>query len=86
MASDKQIDTLDGPRAGKHPEACWGCRHWIARGTCAAFPDGIPDDILYNRAGHRVPHPGDNGLQWQAFDTPATPDPEMLERIRTGPV
>ena len=33
---------------------------------CAAFPDGIPDEIYTNVVDHREPYPGDHGLQWIA--------------------
>jgi hypothetical protein len=36
----------------------------LERPFCAAFPDGIPDDIWENRFDHRQPHEGDHGLQW----------------------
>lgn len=35
---------------------------------CAAFPDGIPDDILSNDFDHRNPHKGDHGIQYEAAD------------------
>jgi hypothetical protein len=34
------------------------------RPTCAAFPDGIPEDILVGGADHRTPVDGDRGLTW----------------------
>jgi hypothetical protein len=33
--------------------------------TCAAFPDGIPDDIFFHDYDHRLAHPDDQGVQFQ---------------------
>lgn len=49
--------------------------------TCAAFPEGIPDEVYWNGADHRQPIAGDNGVRWQsngipfpewAFEVPTT--------------
>lgn len=39
-----------------------------SRATCAAFPGGIPDEILFEGFDHRKPFPGDGGIRF----TPAT--------------
>jgi len=33
--------------------------------TCAAFPDGIPDEISLGNNPHLEPFPGDNGIQYE---------------------
>lgn len=35
---------------------------------CAAFPDGIPDEIWGNKLDHRKPIQGDHDLQWLSND------------------
>jgi hypothetical protein len=43
--------------------------------TCDAFPEGIPDDIIYNDFDHRSPHADDNGLQYDPT-APGEPNPD----------
>lgn len=44
--------------------SCAFCRHYLmGQERCAAFPDGIPNDILQGYVSHRKPYPGDHGIQ-----------------------
>jgi hypothetical protein len=55
---------------------CYSCAH-LNEGegmTCTAFPDGIPDEILNSEADHRLPYPGDNGIQFA--QSPTAPEPD----------
>lgn len=46
---------------------CFSCKH-LKEGApphCTAFPQGIPLIILENKADHRKPFPGDNGIHFE---------------------
>jgi len=47
---------------------CASCRHWNAKeGTrCAAYPDGIPYEIIVNDVSHTSPRDGDHDIQYEA--------------------
>ena len=48
---------------------CNRCRHFIVmKMACAAFPGGVPDEILLNRHDHRKPYPDDNGIRFESED------------------
>jgi hypothetical protein len=44
---------------------CFGCQRLTAEPPlrCDAFPDGIPDEIVWNEFDHANPFPGDHGLR-----------------------
>lgn len=44
---------------------CVICKHKFETLQCDAFPDGIPDDILFG-FDHSEPYPGDNGIRFEA--------------------
>lgn len=54
---------------------CDVCVHWQGElnddgeGLCAAFPAGIPQELLMGKVDHRQPLPGDNGVRFE-------PDPD----------
>jgi len=49
---------------------CLGCKHFHEDAkeglTCDAFPDGIPDTIVFSTHDHHEPYPGDHGIQFEA--------------------
>lgn len=49
------------------PIQCHACVHLTskAKGTCRAFPGGIPASILLDRFDHTRPYPGDNGIRFE---------------------
>ena len=48
---------------------CVRCRHLDRdlrdADVCAAFPNGIPDEIWDGENDHTEPFPGDNGIQFE---------------------
>lgn len=46
---------------------CNRCKHVNASGTaCAAFPRGIPQEIMGGRVSHEQSYRGDGGIQFEA--------------------
>ena len=48
--------------------ACRSCLFFLGSKECAAFPDGIPDDIWEGRNDHAQPVDGDHGIQFEPLD------------------
>jgi hypothetical protein len=48
------------------PPLCIFCRH-LTEGQvrCTAFPQGIPDDLLFALRDHREPYEGDRGIRFE---------------------
>jgi hypothetical protein len=48
---------------------CASCAHEIIDAEpgfkCAAFPEGIPGEILRGEFDHHNPYPDDNGIQYE---------------------
>ena len=45
---------------------CLSCIHREPHAwTCAAFPDGIPNEIIGGRVPHTSPYPGDHGIRYE---------------------
>lgn len=55
------------------PAQCSLCVHRDRGGklppSCAAFPDGIPDEIMSNLVDHREPVEGDQGIRFEPRDS-----------------
>ena len=44
---------------------CNECVHLSEGGTCAAFPGGIPVEIVTGQHDHREPYKGDGGIRFE---------------------
>ena len=47
---------------------CLVCTHFEQGYTCAAFPEGIPQDVLLNKQDHRKAIDGDNDVRWAPLE------------------
>jgi hypothetical protein len=45
-------------------DQCSGCALYRGLGECAAFPDGIPQEIMSGEFDHSEPHPRDGGRRY----------------------
>lgn len=71
------------------PPLCQACRHHTPgqSQSCAAYPEGIPEDILSGNIRHIIPRPGDHGIQFGKLVTypeyfmTADPPVECLFRV-----
>lgn len=48
---------------------CFECKHFNEDKafTCKAFPEGIPDVLLYSKISHKKPFKDDNGIQFEVL-------------------
>ena len=46
-------------------EQCLHCRHYQGQATCAAYPNGIPSDVMTGKVDHRKPVKGDHGIRFE---------------------
>jgi hypothetical protein len=56
-------------------DLCLRCARFRGDGTCAAFPDGIPEEVFGGEHDHHEPFEGDGGL---TFTPTTTPDADRL--------
>jgi hypothetical protein len=66
---------------------CGLCTHFnydpeVGKPACAAFPQGIPVEILTGQVDHRQPYDGDNNIQF-APDRPVSVD-RIESKLRSG--
>jgi hypothetical protein len=60
---------------------CLACIHKKPANACAAFPNGIPEEITWGDFDHRQEYPGDGGVRFQA--RPGV-DIDKVWRLRQG--
>jgi len=51
---------------------CLLCEHFISgiegHYICKAFPNGIPDELVFNEHDHTKPYANDNGIQFEPLE------------------
>jgi hypothetical protein len=61
----KDIEKVEPFYAGAMVDLCWFCRHRDQEANgYAAYPEGIPQEILRVNVDHRLPYLGDHGIQF----------------------
>jgi hypothetical protein len=65
MSAFMILDDSEAPSKGRG--VCWLCAHKLPtfKRTCAAFPNGIPDEIWLGDNDHTEPYPGDMGVRFE---------------------
>lgn len=72
----RNLDKFDA--GGSVLTQCCYCKHRLPDGGCPAFPGGIPDVVIINRADHRKAIAGDGGIRFEP--RPGVP-PAVLGRL-----
>ena len=49
------------------PSQCHTCKYWRGTLACDAFPEGIPDAVVFGGVSHKEPIEGDHGIQYEAI-------------------
>jgi hypothetical protein len=61
----KDIEKVEPRYVGAAVNLCFFCKHHRPEaGGCDAYPDGIPQEILWMNVDHRVPYVNDQGRQF----------------------
>lgn len=60
-------------------DQCVSCIHYDYANLCAAFPAGIPEEIMDGTFDHRRPYPGDQGIRWEPMPGYTLPDDEETD-------
>ena len=71
-------------------DRCLNCKHLnivnedmvkVPDGTCKAFPDGIPFNIMSGEVDHHLPVDGDNGIQYERREKVKRPISDLFKDV-----